>query len=323
MKRIIRLTESDLTRIVKRVLKENGTPWSGTKIVQGYGNDPWQYKVVKEKDATPLTGSAELGFYVAKKGSNPKWTKITDEKTIEEIKRLHFTNLFDANVSTRNRNLYADEGPERGKSRIDKLKFAAEKFPCLEREQIKTGGKKITTGDSVIFEINDFMYDVRNDLSGWSVKRMPKTGTRKWMDCENRSGMTDNRVKGCFKSYKSCSEINFNEEKTNTVVDKTECLKNAGFEYQKSSKSPIGTEIKLLSDGYYSKDNFVNKGQTYSYAVAIKSPNSEGFNFKVNLPSTGSAASYVKYGNWSCKTGKLVVTLNDKKVMKTPGEYGF
>ena len=54
MKRIIRLTESDLTRIVRRVIREQASTLpDGTYYGYGSGN---VYELFKDKDCTQTTG---------------------------------------------------------------------------------------------------------------------------------------------------------------------------------------------------------------------------------------------------------------------------
>lgn len=69
MKRIIRLTESDLIKIVKRVISE--------QIKQGTGTDPYQYKKDGEK------------YFFAKKGSE-NWTQQTKLKGVNGIRKSIF-----------------------------------------------------------------------------------------------------------------------------------------------------------------------------------------------------------------------------------------
>jgi len=72
MKRIIRLTESDLTRIVRRVLKESENPFDGC-----FDNVPDGFTV------PPICIGAKPDIYACKKklvGLNPKF--VNAEKTL-------------------------------------------------------------------------------------------------------------------------------------------------------------------------------------------------------------------------------------------------
>ena len=60
MRKIIKLTESDLINIVKQVLSEQPIQAPGTKIIQGVGNDPYEYK-------------KESGYYFTRKKGTNKW----------------------------------------------------------------------------------------------------------------------------------------------------------------------------------------------------------------------------------------------------------
>jgi hypothetical protein len=64
MTKIIRLTESELVNLVKKVLSEQPITAPGVDIIQGVGNDPYEYK--KENKV----------YFTRKKGSN-KWIKTT------------------------------------------------------------------------------------------------------------------------------------------------------------------------------------------------------------------------------------------------------
>jgi hypothetical protein len=64
MTKIIRLTESELVNLVKKVLSEQPITAPGVDIIQGIGNDPYEYK--KENKV----------YFTRKKGSN-KWIKTT------------------------------------------------------------------------------------------------------------------------------------------------------------------------------------------------------------------------------------------------------
>ena len=208
MKKVIRLTESDLMRIVKRVIKETddlsyNESKGKTEIVQGYGKDPYQYKRVMEfkndwKDQYGFGGNRWV-YYVARKGSSPKWIKVEDQKAIKEINRLYFIH----SDNTSNMDTYGD------KSKIDQhggspqepegpLKAAAEIFPCLEQQQIKRGGKKIAHDKIAIFEIGDWRYSVEY----WSGKGI-------WMVKRNSKNPSSSDYP---KLYKSCTEINFDEK---------------------------------------------------------------------------------------------------------------
>jgi hypothetical protein len=71
MTKIIRLTESELVNLVKKVLSEQPITAPGVDIIQGVGNDPYEYK--KENKV----------YFTRKKGSN-KWIK-TDGKISNAI----------------------------------------------------------------------------------------------------------------------------------------------------------------------------------------------------------------------------------------------
>jgi len=74
MKRFVRLTESDLTKLIKTVIEES----TNDKIVQGLGKDPYQYRQYGNS------------FYYAKKGKNPKWVIAKDLNAINAIKKKFF-----------------------------------------------------------------------------------------------------------------------------------------------------------------------------------------------------------------------------------------
>ena len=168
MKKVIKLTESDLTRIVKRVIEEQVGTETQEKIVQGYGNDPYQYKSTMKQ--LPGMGQYEPVFYVSKKGSNPKWTKVAGNAA-DQVRKLYFPNIVD--TSSQKRSEFGNVSIVGDESRVDKLKIAADKFPCLEREQVKRKGTKKTNGNFVTFEIGNFKYMVDKDLKGWYIQRYP------------------------------------------------------------------------------------------------------------------------------------------------------
>ena len=66
MKKVIRLTESDLVRIVKRVISEQKI----TDIRKGEGSDPYEYGIEQ--------GSC-ITFFTRKKGTQ-QWVKPDDDK---------------------------------------------------------------------------------------------------------------------------------------------------------------------------------------------------------------------------------------------------
>jgi hypothetical protein len=76
MTKIIRLTESELVNLVKKVLSEQPITAPGVDIIQGIGNDPYEYK--KENKV----------YFARKKGSN-KWIK-----TVGKISDAIATKIF-------------------------------------------------------------------------------------------------------------------------------------------------------------------------------------------------------------------------------------
>jgi hypothetical protein len=76
MTKIIRLTESELVNLVKKVLSEQPITAPGIDIIQGIGNDPYEYK--KENKV----------YFARKKGSN-KWIK-----TVGKISDAIATKIF-------------------------------------------------------------------------------------------------------------------------------------------------------------------------------------------------------------------------------------
>jgi len=86
--------------------------------------------------------------------------------------------------------------------------------------------------------------------------------------------------------------------------------------------------------GYYYKKFLELGGQVYNDARALESPSQtgdgKGYNFRktkdIQSNDPGKQhkiGSLVSYGNWSCKNGKLKITIANNQVMKTPGDYGF
>jgi hypothetical protein len=69
MSKIIRLTESDLTRIVKRVLKEQDGPWAP-------GMKPKSSSEPTPRGVNPSLPKPKLELVPPK---NPEWTKLKDE----------------------------------------------------------------------------------------------------------------------------------------------------------------------------------------------------------------------------------------------------
>jgi hypothetical protein len=198
MTRIIRLTESDLTRIVRRVINEKQE--GPDEIVQGYGKDPYQYKRIFDRDPkyADQWGFNDVRpiYYTARKGTNPKWTKAVDPKVIKEIIRLYFVDEAGAGI---------DKGPV-GIPKFSPnaaLKAAAEKFPCLEQQQIKRGGKKIAKDDFCMFYIGTWKYVLENSATkGWYVRRSPYPEI---------SEFSADRVANLSMFY-SCKEINFDDK---------------------------------------------------------------------------------------------------------------
>ena len=191
MKKIVRLTESDLIRIVKRVIKEEMTQVNDkTWTSQGYGKDPYQYK------ATLVRGTGNWGtatyspeFYVAKKGPNPKWIKITDENAKQKISTQQFPNLdYKTHGETEN-SVY------KSVTRGDAAKAFAEIFPCVE-QSMKPTDKKEFRGEGLVYIIDGITYSVEKNPSsklGWEIKAQDP----KYSPLESAR----------YKTYKTCEEF--------------------------------------------------------------------------------------------------------------------
>ena len=192
MTRIIRLTESDLTRIVRRVINEKQE--GPDEIVQGYGKDPYQYKRIFDRDPkyADQWGFNDVKdiYYTARKGTNPKWVKVVDPKVEKEIIRLYF---IDETGPGKEEIIGIPKNPPNAP-----VKAAAEKFPCLEQQQIKRGGKKFVKDDFCMFHIGPFAYVVEEKGGGgWQVAR---SYISKW------------ELQPTHTFYKSCKEINFDDK---------------------------------------------------------------------------------------------------------------
>ena len=204
MTRIIRLTESDLTRIVRRVINEKQE--GPDEIVQGYGKDPYQYKRIFDRDPkyADQWGFNDVRpiYYTARKGTNPKWTKAVDPNVIKEIIRLYFIDdTGDSSVNITGKKTYKDYIIPKDPNAP--LKAAAEKFPCLEQQQIKRGGKKIAKDDLAMFYIGPWKYVIEDSVTkGWYVRRSPYPEI---------SEFNADRVANLSIFY-SCEQINFDDK---------------------------------------------------------------------------------------------------------------
>lgn len=76
MKKVIRLTESELINLVKTILSEQPIPAPETQIVQGRGNDPYEYK-------------KENGQYFTRRKGQNNWISTTG-KVANAIARVAF-----------------------------------------------------------------------------------------------------------------------------------------------------------------------------------------------------------------------------------------
>ena len=192
MKKIIRLTESDLTRLVKRIISEEITKLDDkTYTSQGYGKDPYQYKaiLVGQKDQWGGIGPTTVDYYVARKGSNPRWTKVTDVKAKNQIMSQQFPSLAN-NTQDRGNSENTIKSTSRGDEIIAFSKF----FPCVEKS-LKPTDRKMYAGESLIYIIDGISYGIRknpNSPSGWSI-----SGTD-----------PKNALSSKLRTYNTCDEFN-------------------------------------------------------------------------------------------------------------------
>jgi len=207
MKKIIRLTESDLMRIVKRVINEEMTKVDDkTFTSQGYGKDPYQYKavIVPTNSQIPNTPQVTIRYYVARKGSNPKWIKITNKTAMEQIRAQQFPSLGDATMNKVNLGRSEDGAlvttdsngrTTKGITRGDTIKAFADIFPCVE-QSMKPTDKKRFWGESLTFQIDGMIYSVDKrpgmTPSGWILKG---------------HDMNADPLNPKFKYYKNCDEF--------------------------------------------------------------------------------------------------------------------
>lgn len=186
----------------------------------------------------------------------------------------------------------------------------------------------------VIISENQLKLFKKNLISEQTVDQV-KEVQKKLNDCCKSGldvdGIVGSRTAAAIKSCLGIDIINKTQTNDNTNEDGgTKCLTNEGFKFEKGGFVPFDKEKKYPMDDYYQKSTFKVGGKEYVDARAITSTNKNGYNFRVGLPKIGPGNTdgmnpswEVIYGNWKCNNGKLEVTLSGKKVMKTPGEYGF
>jgi hypothetical protein len=161
---------------------------------------------------------------------------------------------------------------------------------------------------------------------------------QKLNDC-CKSGLSVDGIVGpaTARAIKSCLGIDITNSSPNptpnpTTSEGVQCLKDAGFIWEPPKSLPMDKSRKL--PGYYYKKFLELGGQVYNDARALESPSQtgdgKGYNFRetINIQSNDpgkqrTIGSFVKYGNWSCKNGKLKIIIANNQVMKTPGDYGF
>jgi|694.fasta_scaffold53209_4 peptidoglycan hydrolase-like protein with peptidoglycan-binding domain len=167
-----------------------------------------------------------------------------------------------------------------------------------------------------------FNKNLLNEQTSSQVKEVQQ----KLNDC-CKSGLSVDGIVGpaTARAIKSCLGIDITNSSPNptpnpTTSEGVQCLKDAGFEWQSPHK--IGN---FTIPGYYSKEYLKLNGTTYRDAQAIETNNQKGYNFRESITPEGTSnvRGYVRYGNWSCKNGKLDISMSKTPVMKTPGEYGF
>ena len=117
MSKIIKLTESDLINIVKQVLSEQSGPINapGSEIIQGIGNDPYEYK-------------KESGYYFTRKKGTNKWIL-----TRGNVSNAIATKIFkDKSLSNDNKKI-----KNKNKSKVQKQSYTYSPRIDAELEYIK------------------------------------------------------------------------------------------------------------------------------------------------------------------------------------------
>jgi len=172
MKRIIKLTESDLKRIIKRVINES----NDGNIIQGFGNDPYQYR------------SYNNLYFFAKKGPNPKWIQSKTQKGIDAIKQKfseepHITDKYTGGQPGTPNTFYKKDGtgndPYQYAIYNEKV-YYAKKGPNPKWILVKDEEVKKTIRDK--FKIIDPMQDWKSSNTQLYDKNKNKKHTEKSFD---------------------------------------------------------------------------------------------------------------------------------------------
>lgn len=115
MTKIIRLTESELVNLVKKVLSEQPITAPGVDIIQGIGNDPYEYK-------------KESGYYFTRKKGTNKWIL-----TRGNVSNAIATKIFkDKSLSNDNKKI-----KNKNKSKVQKQSYTYSPRIDAELEYIK------------------------------------------------------------------------------------------------------------------------------------------------------------------------------------------
>ena len=166
--------------------------------------------MIDQKDKWGGKGPSTLEFYGARKGSNPKWMKITDKNSIEKIRQQQFPNAGNAlgqdigHSEDALVNVDLKGGTTKVISRGDRIKAFADIFPCVE-QSMKPTDKKNFASEFVSITVDGITYTVDKGPSGWELK-----GTNTKTDPLAQSGR--------YTYFKNCNEFKQRNTKNKTTT---------------------------------------------------------------------------------------------------------